>query len=322
MKFIKSFAFVLAMSTGFSARAQGFDWGSLLGNLNGGNLGGGANGGQLDGIGNIGDLLGGGGGQLGDIGSIGDLLNGGDSSALMDLAFDAAYMYASSDPQYAGILMILGINSGDDLQAFLMNDEQNMNDIVSHLALSYASENPQFANWFSQIGVTDIASANKYMKNGKYKKTVHQMALAQARSDDNYSEWLSQLGINDLSDLQGLLNGDGGDIFANLMPLVEQYVNANYPEYAQFLPIIQQLLGGMGNGQDPSINLPVIDEEEEVDDPSIDLPVIDEGEDEVVPPEVVGAFRGLPVSEVKEIQKARAPAKKKPAFNFLSLFRF
>jgi len=317
MKFIKSFAVVLAMSSGFTARAQGFDWASLLGNLNGGNLGGGANGGQLDGIGNIGDLLGGGGGQLGDIGSIGDLLQGGDSSALMDLAFDAAYMYASSDPQYAGILMVLGINSGDDLQAFLMNDEQNFNDIISHLALSYASENPEFGNWFSQIGVTDIASANKYMKNGKYKTTVHKMALAQARGDENYSEWLSQLGINDLSDLQGLLNGDGGDIFANLMPLVEQYVNTNYPEYAQFLPIIQQLLGGMGgNGEDPSINLPV-----EQDDPSIDLPVIDEGEEEVVPPEVVGAFRGLPISEVKAIQKARTPAKKKPAFSFLSFFK-
>jgi hypothetical protein len=304
MNIIKSLVLVLAMSTSFTAKAQSFDWGSLLGNLNGGDVGGG-------------DL----GGQLGDIGSIGDLLGGGgDSDALMGMAFDAAYMYASHS-EYAPILVALNINSGDDLQAFLMNDEQNFNDIIAHLALDYASENPEFSQWFSQVGVKDHASLVKFMKKTKHKSTINKMALKQARGDEDYSQWLSQLGINDASDIQELLNGSGdnGDLFAKIWPLVEQYVETNHSEYAQFLPMLQQLLG---IGEDPVIDLPVEEDDGTVEEEeTVEEDEVVEEDDEIVPPEVVGAFRGLPLSEVKEIQKARAPAKKKPAFNLFSLFK-
>ncbi|MEZ4815984.1 MAG: hypothetical protein R3A80_12410 [Bdellovibrionota bacterium] len=302
MKLVKSFAFVLALSSGFEARAQSFDWGSLLGNLNGTDLG------------NIGDIGSIGGGQFGDIGSITDLLNGsGDSNAVMSLAFNAAYMYASKDPRYAVILQALNVHSGSDLQNLLMNDDQNFQDIIAHLALAYASENPQFSQWFSQVGVTDQASLVNFMGKSKYKTTVHKMALVQARGDNNYSQWLDQLGIQDVSDIQALLNGEGnGDIFQSLWPLLEQYVQTNYPEYAQFLPLVQQLLG-MDSGNDASINLPV-----EQDDPSIDLPVED---DEIVPPEVLGSFRGLPLSEVKAVQDGKKKTvKKQSILSLLSLF--
>lgn len=300
MNVFRSLVLVLALSTSFTARAQSFDWSSLVGMLNGG--------GQSEG------------GELPDVGGIGDILNGGgDSDALMDLAFDAAYMYASHS-EYAPILVALNINSGDDLQAFLMNDEQNFNDIIAHLALAYASDNPEFSQWFNQSGVTDHASLVKFMKKTKHKTTIHKMALKQAREDEDYSQWLEQLGIEDVSDIQELLNGggDSGDLFAKLWPLIEQYVETNHPEYAQYLPMLQQLLG---IGEDPVIDLPVEEEPVEEDDGTVDEGEVVEEDDEVVPPEVLGAFRGLPESEVKEIQKARMPAKKKPAFNLFSIFK-
>lgn len=293
MKLMKSYLLAIALFGASTARAQSFDWSTLLGMLSSEES-------SDAGLGGI------------DVGSIGDLLNGGgDQDAMMDLVFDAAYLYASSNPEYAVILAALNIHSGDDLQEFLMNDNQNFEDIIAHLALNYANDNPQFSQWFNQVGVTDHASLKKYMKNGKHKDTVNKMALVQARKDDNYSEWLDQLGIEDISDIQELLNGEGGgNVLEKLWPLLEQYVQTNYPEYAQFLPIVKDLLGIGGTEETP---------EEEVDDPSIDLPV--EEEDEVVPPEVIGAFRGLPLSEVQEIQAARS-VKKKPSkglFNFLRL---
>ncbi len=278
---LKKITFVFALSAGISQAATLPNLGGLLG-------GGSGLGGTLGGIGNVGGI---------DIGAISGIL-GGNSGGLEDLVFNAAYMYASSDPRYSLALKALGINSAADLKKFLKGegDGSNFQDVFTHLVAQYAQNNPQFQQWFAQNGVTDEISLETFMKGRgkKYQSTYNKMALSAARSNPNYQEWLTQLGISDVSDIQDLLNGSGGlggqDLMATLKNLAAQYILSN-PQYAQYIPLLKLIGIDLGD-----IGTPTDGGEIVIDDPTD-------------PPDL-GAFSGLSVKEIKSIRAAQTPKKK------------
>jgi hypothetical protein len=251
------------------------------------------------GLGNIGSGSSGNLGNIGGIGDIGSVLNGG---SFEDIIFNAAYMYASNDPKYAVVLQALNIHSGADLKKFLMGDKNGSNaqDIVNHLSFEYAKDNPAFADWLTKVGVKDEPSLKAFRngKGAKYKSTLDKMALVQARSDNNYQQWLDQFGIENVSDLQGLLSGNNsGDLLQKLWPMAKQMIEQKYPQYAQYIPLIESLLGLSSDtsGDEVVIDDPTVDE---------DNPPTDDFE-EVDPPVIEGAYAGIPAKEIKVIQKAK-----------------
>ncbi len=217
-------------------------------------------------------------------GLLGGLFGGGGTgtSSIQTLLLNAGLTYAKSDPRFAVVLTALGINNAQDLQNFLQGDSNgnNFKDIIVHAAFQYAQSNPKFSDWLSKVGVTDEPSLRAFLngKGSKYKDTIFQMALAYAKSNPKYAAWLDQLEISNISDITDILNG--GLQGSNIQSLILSYLKSN-PKYAQYASILSLLLG-----QDALSSTNISDM-------------------------FLGAYDGLPVSEIKLIQKTKKTKAKK-----------
>lgn len=215
----------------------------------------------------------------------GFLGNGGTStSQIQTLVLNAGLTYAMSDPRFAPVLAALGINNAQDLQNFLQGDSNgnNFQDIIVHAAFQYAQSHSKYSTWLAQMGVVDEPSLNAFLdgKGAKYENLIFSLALQYAQSNPKYSEWLDELEIDSVADIQDIANGDlqGTNLQDLLVAVGTQYVMSN-PKYSKYMAIITLLLGNgslpsMGGGANP-----------------LDM--------------FLGAYEGLPVSEIKTIQKAK-----------------
>jgi len=215
-------------------------------------------------------------------GHVSGLFAGGDTtstSSIQTFILNAGLTYAKSDPKYAAI-SALGINDSNDLQNFLNGDQNgsNFQDIIVHAAFQYAQGNPLHADWLAKVGVTDEASLKTFLngKGAKNQDTIFNLALDYAENNPQYAAWLDQLGIQNISDISDIMNGDldTSNLKDILSSLGTSFLQANPKDshYAYFL----SLLTG-----DSTLH-------------TSDLSDI-----------FLGAYDGLPVSEIKLIQTTK-----------------
>lgn len=204
----------------------------------------------------------------------------GATSSIQSLVINAGLIYAKSDPRFAAILTVLGINNASDLQNFLAGDlsGSNFQDVIVHAAFQYAQQNPKYAEWFAKVGVVDEPSLRAFLngKGAKYEDFIFSLALKYAQNNSQYSEWLKQLGIEDISDISDIMNGglEGSNLQDLLIGFGQSYLQSN-PQYSQYSFILSLLLGDSTLSNLGSNNM------------------------------FLGAYEGLPISELKIIQKSK-----------------
>ncbi|MEZ4814240.1 MAG: hypothetical protein R3A80_03415 [Bdellovibrionota bacterium] len=202
------------------------------------------------------------------------------ASSVHSFMLNAGLIFAKSDPKYAAILNVLEINSVFDLQKFTDGDlsGSNFQDIVVHGAFQYAQQNPKYAVEFEKLGVRDEPGLKRLLivKGGVSGDFVYNLALEYARGNPRYTEWLNQLGIQDTSDIHDIMNGglEGSNLQKLILSFGQPYLQLN-PKFSQSASILSLLLGDSALYNLDSHSL------------------------------FLGAFEGLPISEIKLIQKTK-----------------
>jgi len=190
--------------------------------------------------------------------------------ALVKLGISFAMIYAKNDPRYAVILSSLGLNSPEDLQAFLDGNANgaNFGNIISNLVFQAAVGNSEAGQILQKLGITDLKQLRAFInsKEGGFDyNRLLEIALERAGGSSKYTVWLKAMGINDIQDIRNLLNGSqqGGNLKSLVVVFALDYVKKNpkYEEYAVYIEAAMIALGlyqgadgtGQNGGSDDDI---------------------------------------------------------------------
>lgn len=190
--------------------------------------------------------------------------------ALVRLGISFAMVYAKNDKKYNTILNSLGLNSPEDLQAFLTGNSNgtNFGNIISNLVLQAAVSNSEASQILQSLGITDLKQLREFInaKGGGFDyNRLLEIALAQAGGSSKYTVWLRTIGIKDIQDIKNLLKGtkQGGNLKSLVVVFANDYVKKNpkYQEYAVYIEAAMIALGlyqgadgtGVNGGSDDDI---------------------------------------------------------------------
>jgi hypothetical protein len=199
---------------------------------------------------------------------------------IQDIVIEAGLTHAKSDPKYAAILSALGIQNPLDLQQFIKGDINGSNfmDIIVHTAYQNALSNPIYFQWFEKMGIRDESTLRNFvsMSGNNYKSLIYSLALEYARGNPKYAAWLYALEIADVSDIHDIVNGDlDGTNFKDIILAYGVSFLKSNPRYQPYAFILSLIFGNN------TLN---------VSSPG---------------PLFLGVYDGLPVSEIKAIQKSK-----------------